>query len=259
MAMRAVIVNGRASPDGTALLDVDDPGLTLGLSVFETLRTYGRTPFRLERHLERLLASAAACGVPWPGEAILAEEVRQVIAEIPGESNVRVTLTAGGARLVRAMPLEVASGGARCATAVFEPPPWLPGAVKHTSRAGSALIVPRSGVSEVIWLDREGCLLEGTRSNVLAVREGVIWTPPLDGRILAGVTREALLEVARSLGIRVQEAPCPAKGPWDELYLCSTLRELQPIVALDGQPAAGEGPVGAALLAGFRGAVAQAS
>lgn len=254
--MRAVIVDGQPCTDGRVTLDADDPGLTLGLSVFETLRTYGRAPFRLERHLERLAESAGATGIVCPSPRVLSEEILAVIAALPGECNVRVTLTAGGARIVRAMPLDAARGLARCATAVFEPPAWLPGAVKHTSRAGSALVVPLYGVSEVIWVDRAGLLLEGTRSNVLAVREGELWTPPLDGRILAGVTREALLEEARALGLVVHEAPCPVDGGWDELYLCSTLRELQPIVELDGRAAPGEGPVGRALLAAFQARIA---
>lgn len=255
--MRAVLVNGVLRPDGRVELDADDPGLTLGLSVFETLRTYGRAPFRPDRHLDRLEQSAAALGVPFPGRERLGAEIAAAIAGLDaGEANVRVTLTAGGTRVVRAMALDAAHGSARCATAVWEPPAWLPGAVKHTSRAGSALILPARGVSEVIWVDRAGFLLEGTRSNVIAVRDGRLRTPPLDGRILAGVTREALLELAGALGVPVDEAPLPAEGPWDELYLCSTLRELQPVVELDGRPTPGEGPVGRALLAAFHEAVA---
>lgn len=253
--MRAVLADGRLCPDGKVAIDADDPGLTLGLCAFETLRTYGRRPFRLARHLARLAASAEALRVPWPGAEPLADEIERAIEGVPGqECNVRVTLTAGGARVVRAETLVTAQGGARCATAVWEPPPWLPGWTKHTSRAGSALVIPQ-GASEVIWVDRAGLLLEGTRSNVIAVRGEVLLTPPLDGRILAGVTREVLLEVARGQGIPVLEAPLPAAGPFDELYLCSTLRELQPVFELDGQSAPGAGPVGEAVLAAFRAAL----
>lgn len=250
--MRAIRINGLRATDGQVSLDADDPGLTLGLSVFETLRTYGRVPFRLSRHLDRLEQSARFCAIPWPGRELVTAEVLAVIDELPGESNVRITLTGGGARLVRAMPLELPRGPALCVTALFEPSPWLPGAVKHSSRAGSALVSRQDGVSEVIWVDRAGFLLEGTRSNVIAVRGGALWTPPLDGRILAGVTREAALDLARARGIPVHERPCLRHGPWDELYLCSTLRELQPIVRLDGADVAGEGPIGRALLAAFR-------
>lgn len=251
--MRAILQDGRLRHDGTVALDADDPGLILGLAAFETLRTARRRPFRPTRHLARLEQSAAALAVPWPGAELLHAEILAVIAALPEvECNVRITLTRGGARILRAMPLSMARGVARVGTAPWEPPPWLPGAVKHVSRAGGELLVRARGVDEILWVDRRDHLLEGTRSNVIAVRGGRLQTPPTDGRILSGVTREALLEVARGIGVPVEEAPLPRADPGDELYLCSTLRELQPVVELDGAPAAGEGAVGRALSAGFR-------
>lgn len=251
--MRAILQDGRLRPDGSVALDADDPGLILGLAAFETLRTAGRRPWRPWRHLARLEQSAAALAVPWPGAELLRAEIEAVIAALPGvECNVRITLTRGGARILRAMPLTMAHGGARVGTALWEPPPWLPGSVKHVSRAGGELLVRARGVDEILWVDRRDHLLEGTRSNVIAVRGGRLHTPPTDGRILSGVTREALLEVARGLGLPVEEAPLRRDAPCDELYLCSTLRELQALVELDGAPAPGEGPIGRALLAGFR-------
>lgn len=139
----------------------------------------------------------------------------------------------------------------RCATAQWEPSEWLPGAVKHGSRAGSALVIERHGVDEVLWVDRAGNILEGTRSNVFAVLDGVLVTPPLDGRLLAGVTRQMLLEMAPSVGVPVAERALPADAPFDELYVSSTLKELCPVVELDGAPAAGGGPVGARVSKAF--------
>jgi branched-chain amino acid aminotransferase len=251
--MRAILQDGLLRPDGTVALDADDPGLILGLAAFETLRTAGRRPWRPWRHLARLEQSAAALAGPWPGAELLHGEILAVIAALPGvECNVRITLTRGGARILRALPLSLATGAARVGTAPWEPPPWLPGAVKHVSRAGGELLVRARGLDEILWVDRQDHLLEGTRSNVIAVRGGRLHTPPTDGRILSGVTREALLEVARDLGLPVDEAPLRRDAPSDELYLCSTLRELQALVELDGAPTAGEGPVGRALHAGFR-------
>ena len=87
-------------------------------------------------------------------------------------------------------------------------------------------------------------------ANVFVVRQGVILTPPDDGRILRGVTRAALLDAARAEGLAIREEAVRA-GPCDEFYVASTLKELAPVVRLDGRPVAGAGPAGAALAAAF--------
>ena len=254
--MRVVLVDGVARPDGRLELDVDDPGLMLGLGVFETLRTYGGRPFRLGAHLDRLEASARALGAPCPRSSIEDEIGRALEAWSPGvEANVRVTLLQSGRRVVRVCALSPVSGPARCALLPWEPAPSLPGWIKHTSRAASALAI-RPPMTEALRVDRQGYLLEGTRSNIIGVQRGVLRTPPLDGRILAGVTRLALLEVAAGLGLPIDEAPVPAATPFDELYVCSTLRELQAVVELDGRPAPGAGPVGARLIDGLAALIA---
>ena len=84
---------------------------------------------------------------------------------------------------------------------------------------------------------------------------GCLYTPPLDGRILPGITRAVLLECADELGIAVHQAPLPRTAPMDELYLSSSLKILAPVSRLDGEPAPGEGPVGMRLREAFMGAM----
>lgn len=246
-----VMLDGVHLPDGRGPISLDDPGLTQGLAVFETLRTYGRRPFRLGTHLDRLGASAAWLGVDCPRTAVEAE-LWTAAAAIPGECRLHVLLTAGGRRVVRAEPLDLTRAGApvRCVTRDHLPTPWLPGRVKHTSRAGWVLAARLAGVDEVIWRTPSGDWTEATRSNLFVVRAGVLLTPPDDGRILQGVTRDALLEAARALGLPAREEAVPA-GPCEELYLASTLKELAPVVELDGRPGPGGGPIGAAVLEAF--------
>lgn len=245
------LLDGVPCPDGRGLLALDDPGLTLGMAVFETLRTYGRRPFRVDRHLARLDASARFCGIGWDPDAARAE-IAVVAADISGESKINVLLTAGGRRIVKAEDLDLSRAGrsVRVATRPWTPSPWLPGRVKHTSRLAWVLAAREAGVDEVIWV-ADGCWTEANRSNVFVVRGGVLRTAPDDGRILQGVTRDAVLEAARAIGVEAREEPVPA-GPCEELYLCSTLKELAPVVILDGHPGPGAGPVGAAVLAELR-------
>lgn len=221
--------------------------------MFETLRTANGRVFRLDAHLDRLAGSAAWMGWPWD-RAATRRELTALAAEADGDVKLNVLLTPGQ-RIVGRTPLDAARVGApvRCATTPALPLATLPGFVKHTSRAHWVLAVRAAAervgepVDEVIFADTDGAWLEANRSNVLAVRGGELHTSAVDGRILEGVTRGFALEAAAGLGIRVHQGTLAAAG-WDELYLCSTLKDLAPVTRLDGAPGPGAGPVGAALL-----------
>lgn len=232
-----------------AAVPTDDPAFTLGFAVFETLRTYAGRPFGLEAHLARLRHSADFCHIPYDEPAVR-RDLTTVMASAPSEAKLNVYLTGGGRRVVRAEPLDLSRVGApvRVVTRPWCPPTWLPGTVKHTSRLAWALAA--RGVDEVLWEDQGGWT-EANRSNVFVVRDGILHTPADDGRILRGVTRAALLDAARAVGLHVHEGHVPT-GPCDELYLASTLKELAPVVEIDGVPGPGAGPIGAALLETFR-------
>jgi branched-subunit amino acid aminotransferase/4-amino-4-deoxychorismate lyase len=248
-----VLFDGALRPDGLVALPADDLGITTGLTCFETLRSYRGRLLGLDQHLVRLAESASAMRIPFPGSVLLEGEACEVLERHGGDVVVRMTLTRGGHRIVVASDVGAPPASMRCAVRAFEPPPWLPGSVKHGSRAGSVLVVESLGVDEVIWVDRSGYVLEGTRTNVFAVKRGEIYTPPLDGRILQGVTRGLLLSLAT-----VREESFRLDEPLEELYASSTLKELCPIVELDGRPAPGAGPIGQALAQRFREHVARA-
>lgn len=232
----------------------DDPGFTRGLNAFDTARTYGRAPFRLARHLARLEASAATMGIPWPGRALLEAEIAAAIDE---DVILRVTLTAGGRRVLDVKPIDPAYVGAPITLARVGWPamPGLPGTVKHGSRAGWALTARALGATEIL-LVRDGRVLEANRSNVFAVVDGVIVTPPLTGEQLSGVTRGGMVEAGRRAGLPLEEAPLSADADFQELYVSSTLKELSPVSHLDGRPVGG-GPLGAKLHAAFKALVAE--
>jgi branched-subunit amino acid aminotransferase/4-amino-4-deoxychorismate lyase len=245
-----VFVNGTLG----AGLPGDDPGFTRGLNVFDTLRSYGGVPFRLEPHLDRLELSAAALEIPSPGRDVLREEI---LALSDGDRCIRVALTAGGNRVLAWTPIDAAKiGAAVCvASVVSHPNPYLPGHVKHGSRAGWVLAARRLEVDEVVFVDPDGWILEANRSNVFAVVDGVVCTPPLRGN-LQGVTRGAIIEAAAEAGLTLSQAALPLDAVFEELYLSSTLKELAPVVRLDDR-AIGGGPVGQRLHAAFRALVAR--
>lgn len=242
----------------------DDLGLTRGLNAFDTVRSYKWRFFRLAQHLERLEASAEAMGIPFPGRAVLEEDIQRSQASAGAQGTpdqvLRITLTGSGTRVVSVTPMDAAWVGRPITLARVGWPstPGLPGSVKHGSRAGWVLSSRKLGVDEVM-LVRDGRVLESNRSNIFAVIDGTIVTPPLTGEQLSGVTRGAMLEAGRAAGLPMAEANIPADADFEELYVSSTLKELSPVPTLDGVTLGDgtRGPLGAKLHAAFRALVAR--
>ncbi|MEE2756366.1 MAG: aminotransferase class IV [Myxococcota bacterium] len=247
MSKSTIWVNGREGGQ----VPGDDPGLLFGLTAFETLRTYDGVPFRFDAHLLRLQRSADAMGLDLPPIVQVRREIRSACQ---GNVSIRYTVTAGGNIILQRKAIESGTAGrvVRVASLSWVNPPSLPGAVKHGCRAAWLLAARKAQVDEVLLVDPDGHILEANRSNVFAVIEGRLITPPLDGRQLAGVTREALMDAAKAAQIDVAEAAIPVDSSFDELYLASTLKELSPVVECNGRPLTGHGPIGARLHRAFR-------
>ena len=242
------VLDGRLLPLADAALPVDDPAVTLGWAVFETLVT-GHPAERVEAHLRRLAQSAAAAEIPMVDRRVLCDDIATVAAALGGPARVRISLTGGGRRVVTAVPLELErrNRAVRAVRGIHRDDPVLPGAVKHTSRAAWVVAVRRSGADEMLLVDASGRFTEGTSSAIAAVRDGVLWTAPHDGRILVSTTLCEVVARAVRLGVVVCREGPPAAGPWDGLYICSTTRDLAPVTELDGVPLPGWEPVGRAL------------
>lgn len=277
----AISIDGRASTEADATVSVLDRGFLFGDSIFEVVRTYGGVPFALDEHLERLARSCEKLGIPLPVPLDrLAAEVGEAIARSgEPECYVRVVITRGRG------PLNIDPTPARhpLRVVIAAPlPPWPEGlhergvevasvrverATDHTRAAGSkvsayvanmlALMTARErGAYEAMMLGSGGEISEGTTSNVFAVREGVVRTPPLSMGILGGITRAFALRAAEDCGVPWREEVLFARDleHADEAFLSSSLRELVPIVAIDGVRI-GEGrpgPITQRLLARYR-------
>ena len=116
--------------------------------------------------------------------------------------------------------------------------------LKHTGYLEAILAVRQArlaGADEAIFLDTAGHVAEASAGNVFAVHGDELWTPPVACGILPGITRATVLELAPRLGFRVREEPLlpEALAGAAEAFLTSSLRELVPLVALDGVPIGG--------------------
>jgi branched-subunit amino acid aminotransferase/4-amino-4-deoxychorismate lyase len=239
----------------------DDEGFLRGRAVFETLRVYGGRPFRLDAHLERLRRSAASVGLPEPDLAGLAQAGATAIAD-GGEpdATLRFLWTPGregggaptGLALVSTLPSDLEerrARGLRLAVAG-----WAPGhrlaASKSTSYAENfaAQDEARSrGDDDALLVGPDGTVLEAPTANVWWREGSRLVTPSLEQPILAGVTRSVLWELAPAAGYELEEGGYPLARllAADEVFLSSSVREVMPVVAVDGAPV-GDGRPGPA-------------
>jgi branched-subunit amino acid aminotransferase/4-amino-4-deoxychorismate lyase len=150
--------------------------------------------------------------------------------------------------------LQLATGAA-----VRQASPWLLAGVKSTSYAvnmAAQAEARRRGADDAVFLSLDGTLLECPTSNVWFLADGVLHTPSLDLGILAGVTRETLLAAAADGGIPVEEGAYPRErlAAAEEVFTSSSVREVMPVVRMDGAAVGdgGPGPVTAAMQAALR-------
>jgi 4-amino-4-deoxychorismate lyase len=275
----ALAVGGRGLVDPhEPVLHADDEAFLRGRGAFETIRVYGGRPFRLDDHLERLAASSERLGLPAVGTDTFRELAEQAIgAAGEGDVVLRLYLTPGregegrptALAMVSTIPTvleERRATGMRMITVPLglDPnlradAPWLLGGVKSTSYAvnmAAEAEARRRGADDAVFLAAGRIVLEGPVTNIWWRRGSELFTPALDLGILAGVTRSTLLEEAASLGYDVREGAYPVDelAAAEEAFTSSSVREVMPVIELDGAPigAGVPGPAAGELQAALR-------
>jgi branched-chain amino acid aminotransferase len=239
---------------GEPAIRPDDRGLW-GDGVFEALKVVDGVPFALQRHLDRLVASARPIGLTFDVETVRAaiDGVLASVARFPSPCWLRVTVTAG--------PAKMAAGDRPTAptiiAAVAPMVPWRPVTDvvvlpwrrnEHGALTGLKTIsYLENGVGlryarerqaeEGIFANTAGNLCEGTGTNVFVVHDGRLVTPPLSAGCLAGVTRALLLEWLPD--IVEADLPIDVLAECDEAFVTSTSRDIHPIATIDGRALAG--------------------
>jgi branched-chain amino acid aminotransferase len=284
--MNAVVfVNGTITDADRASVAVFDHGFLFGEGIYETLRTYGREPFLLDRHLRRLRHSASllTLEVPWSDADLLAA-VRKTMDAQPGppgrdEAYIRILVTRGVGDLsynpaacpqpslviivkpFPGQPERTFSQGITIALVSVRRnhPQALNPEIKSNNLINNALAMQeaiRRGAEEALMLNQAGELAECAQSNVFLVRGGAVRTPPLSAGLLPGVTREYVMELAASLGLDAREARLTPDDlqTADEVFITGTTREVTPVVAVDDHRvgAGTPGPITTKLLTEFR-------
>jgi 4-amino-4-deoxychorismate lyase len=266
----ALAVTGRGLVDPSEpIIRADDEGLLRGRAAFETLRVYSGRPFGLEAHLDRLTASAVSIGLPAVERRRLQVLVGLVLPKAEGgDATLRLVWTAGPTggipsafALLNSVPEWIEPARERGSSAISllglrASAPWLLPGVKSTSYAVNmaAEAEARSrGADEAIFVDGDGVVLEGTVTNVWWRVGDTLYTPSLELGILAGVTRAAAIELAPMCGYAVEEGAYPLERllEAEEAFTTSSVREMMPLVEVDGHPLR-RGPAADALQAALR-------
>lgn len=217
--------------------------------IFETMLVVDGAPVAPEAHLSRLQTSLGAvygAELPTPTRQL-------VVANSQGLELGRLRLT-----FVPGRGIEVESGEIDRSLHFPEHTISLRshavtgglGAHKWADRAA----IPPSGKAEAALLVDGDEALEADRANVFAVRKGTVYTPPLDGRILPGVTRATTIELARGEGVAVVESTLTLEQlrQSDEVFLTNSIRGIESIGSVDGVPLPTDSPVTRSLAEALR-------
>ena len=269
-------VNDVFLPLSEARVSVEDRGFQFGDGVYELLRVYAGVPFRLTDHLGRLEQSARAIGISLPytrdrWAAVISEAVSR--SGFP-EAKVYIQVTRGVAPrdhvpaasmaptvvvTVRAMAppaSELYANGADVVT--VSDIRWARCNIKSIGLLANVLAKQQArerGAVEALFV-RDGDVLEGATSNVIAVKNRCLVTPPEGSLLLPGVTRKVVLGLAQEAGVAVKEQPVTEGELYasDEVFLTGTTIEVLPVARVNGRPigAGAPGPVTKLMMARFR-------
>ena len=257
-----VYINGRLVDKEDAKVSVYDHGLLYGDGVFEGLRSYSGKVFRLDRHLDRLYESARAIWLEIPiKQSDLAKAVNDTLrANSLEDAYIRLVVTRGAGSLgldpnrtsdpqviiitdkIALYPAELYERGLDIITAstIRNHPAALSPRIKSLNYLNNILAKIeglQAGCIEALMLNTKGEVAECTGDNIFLVRGGVLLTPPLDAGILEGVTRDAVIELARQSKIEVREMPLTKHDVYiaDECFLTGTAAEIIPVVKVDSR------------------------
>ncbi|NUQ65885.1 MAG: branched-chain-amino-acid transaminase [Pirellulales bacterium] len=275
-----VYIGGKLYDKEDAKISVYDHGLLYGDGVFEGIRSYGGKVFRLKQHLDRLWDSAKAI---WLAIPITKEEMADAIentlkANGIQDGYIRVVVTRGAGTLgldpnrcsdpqviiitdrIALYPEELYQKGLEIITVstVRNHPAALSPRVKSLNYLNNILAKIeglQAGCIEALMLNHKGEVAECTGDNIFLVRNGRLLTPPNEAGILEGITRDAVIDLARQSEIEVRETPLTKHDVYisDECFLTGTAAEVVPVVKVDsriigdGAP----GPITRRLIEGF--------
>ncbi len=237
-------VDGRIGPVAEATVSITDDGFLRGDGAFEMLKLYGGRPFGMTDHLDRLDRSAAGIFLGYDRPAFEREIDALIAAHGKHDAALRLVLTRGGRRIAIIEPLPPFGHGLRLSGVRYQPTIVL-NQLKTLSYGGNmraTRLAQRDGADEALLIEPDGTILEAPTSTLFWVDgEGNLHTPELETGVLASITRERIMRLVPV----TEDANCHMNDLLGgaELFLASSLREVQGVASLDGLEFNCPGPV----------------
>ena len=275
-----VYLDGRFVPAAEARISVFDHGFLYGDGVFEGIRVYEGTIFRLQQHVQRLYQSAQCLllTIPLSPEAMLEAIIDTVRRRQLPNQYVRVVVSRGVGDLgldprlcprpsviiiadtIALYPEHLYTEGLALVTvATRRTPTWaLDPRIKSLNYLNNILAkieAQQAGAPEAVLLNAEGYVAECTADNLFFVRQGQLLTPATATGALQGITRDSVLDIARDLDLPVTEGWFTRYDLYtaDECFMTGTGAEIVPVVRIDGRTigTGRPGPLTARIRTGF--------
>ena len=256
-------VNGDYVRKSEAVISVYDSGFQHGDGVYEGIRTYGRKVYRLEEHLKRLYESCYTLGIE-VGKTkeemieIVKELIRRNIDAGFHDLHMRLQVTRGFKVQTGMHPtLNITSSS--IVICVDQKPPifnkdgitlvttWLKRyspsymdpkihCCNQLNQIMAACEAIRQGADEAIMLDQNGFVAETNSTNLQMIKDGALILPTIDSQ-LPGITRATMIQIAKQLGMEVQERNVTVSEYYnaDEVFICGTVGEVVPVKMIDGK------------------------
>jgi len=257
-----IYIDGGLVDKSRACISVFDHGLLYGDGVFEGIRSYGGLIFRLDPHIDRLYRSAAAIElkIPMTKEDLTAAVVATLKANALKDAYIRLVITRGVGDLgldprkckrptifiitdkISLYPKEFYQNGLKIITAKTRRnlPAALDPRIKSLNYLNNILgklDAIKAGTEEAIMLTHDGYVAECTGDNIFILRKGELVTPPVDIGALEGITREAVMGLAKKMGLPFREQMLRMDDLYaaEEVFLTGTAAEIVPVVDIDGR------------------------
>jgi branched-chain amino acid aminotransferase len=260
--MTKIYINGKLYDKNDAKISVYDHGLLYGDGVFEGIRVYNGKVFRLKEHIDRLYESALSIWleIPLTREQMTEAVNHTVKLNNKKEGYIRLVVTRGAGSLgldprkttdpqviiivddISLYPPELYEHGLEIVTAatIRNHPNAVNPRIKSLNYLNNILAKIegiRAGCVEALMLNHKGEVSECTGDNIFLAKRGVLLTPTIDAGILEGVTRNAVIELARAANVPVRETALLRHDVFiaDECFLTGTAAEVIPVVKCDGR------------------------
>ncbi len=262
-----VFLNDKLVDIDKACVSVTDSGFLYGAGLFETMRSYNGVVFCLKDHLDRLFFSAAALSINNTYERkYITEAIYKVLqANKLTDGRLRLTLTSGPmseseehrkatllitATKLQPYPAEYYKRGVLVVLCPFKQNPAEPiyghKTTNYLSRMIGLNLAHRKRAAEALWFTIDNRLAEGCISNVFLVKDSVLYTPPIETPVLAGVARKTVCQIALKNSIKLVEKDLYISDVLDAdgIFLTNVIMQIMPVSRLE-KHTIGDGKVGA--------------